>query len=350
MIPIPSSDQQLDFLSRLQRLFNEGDFTATYKFALLAALADLSVELGADDGNELDLSVRQIGERFIYLYWRHTLPYGDGRNGTAPDTLVQNNGTQAAVLTAISGFRAQSGVTTPQMARAHPGYQALLTSVARTVASQPLKYLQNVGGTTDQFLYEGVERGRVRLKRGVCYCFRRFYPLVQQLVRSHWIGHIKANQRNFSILGRSDDLEAFLFETSRESLVVFGGLLRTLDGPYCFYCRREMGPADVDHFIPFAHYARDLAHNFVLAHPGCNRRKSDSLAARPHLERWLERLTKHQDALTEIGARIGLGGGPEVNRRVASWAYATARAGGGHGWVAPGQYESIDQGYLCCFA
>ena len=42
----PSPESQLVFLSKLQRLFAEGDFTATYKFALLIALADLAVELG----------------------------------------------------------------------------------------------------------------------------------------------------------------------------------------------------------------------------------------------------------------------------------------------------------------
>ena len=56
----PSAEQQLAFLTKLQRLFAEGDFTATYKFALLIALSDLAVELGADDGGELPLAT-QIG-------------------------------------------------------------------------------------------------------------------------------------------------------------------------------------------------------------------------------------------------------------------------------------------------
>lgn len=33
--PPPSADEQLSFLSKVQRLFGEGDFTATYKCALL---------------------------------------------------------------------------------------------------------------------------------------------------------------------------------------------------------------------------------------------------------------------------------------------------------------------------
>ncbi len=41
----PSAEDQIQFLNHLQRLLSEGGFTASYKFALLLALADLSVEL-----------------------------------------------------------------------------------------------------------------------------------------------------------------------------------------------------------------------------------------------------------------------------------------------------------------
>lgn len=37
-------NEQIRFLLNIQRLLTEGQFTATYKFALLSALADLSVE------------------------------------------------------------------------------------------------------------------------------------------------------------------------------------------------------------------------------------------------------------------------------------------------------------------
>jgi hypothetical protein len=37
----PSPDEQLQFLKNLQRILSEGGFVATYKFALLMALAGL---------------------------------------------------------------------------------------------------------------------------------------------------------------------------------------------------------------------------------------------------------------------------------------------------------------------
>jgi hypothetical protein len=39
-----SAASDLDFLRKIQRLLSEGEFVATYKFALLQALADLSME------------------------------------------------------------------------------------------------------------------------------------------------------------------------------------------------------------------------------------------------------------------------------------------------------------------
>jgi 5-methylcytosine-specific restriction endonuclease McrA len=355
--PSPSAEDQLRFLSNIQRVFAEGDFTATYKFALLIAFfalliafSDLAVELGADDGRELVLSTRQIGERFIQMYWRHALPYGKGLPDSSPGVLMQNNGVQAAVISAIAAFRVAQGVGTYQTARSIPEFQTLLAKVAQTVSAQPLNYLQNFGGTTNDFLYERDGPGKMRLKPGVTYCLRRFHPLVQQLARSHWVGHIKANPRNHMILGEADDLENFLFATSRQSLQIVAEGLRKLDGPSCFYCAGTLTASDVDHFIPFSQYPRDLAHNFVLAHPSCNRSKSVTLAAKPHLEHWLERLELRRDAIAEIGQAAGLVVDAPVSRQIAVWGYTSAIASAGSAWLSPARYEPVDASYSECFA
>jgi 5-methylcytosine-specific restriction endonuclease McrA len=348
--PAPTPEEQLTFLAKLQRVFAEGDFAATYKFALLISLADLAVEVGSDDGRELTLSNCQIAEKFIYLYWRQAVDYGTGRAGAAPGVLVQNRGAQAAVVAAIARFRSTHSAPTPQHARTMSDYSLLLSSVTQTVSAQPLNYLQNFGGVTDEFIYERFGRGMVRLKRGVGYSLRRFHPLIQQLARSHWVGHIKGNRRNYPILGDTgDDLEEFLFATPRQSLLLLAIGLRKVDGPRCFYCGDGLSTTDVDHFVPFAQYPRDLAHNFVLAHPSCNRSKSDTLAARPHLERWLERLDQRDESLSEIGRAAGLIADAKVTRRVAAWGYTSAMASGGRAWLAPNLYEPIDPGYKAYF-
>jgi hypothetical protein len=65
----PTSEEQVQFLVRVQQLLSEGLFTASYKFALLLALADLSVELGDDSGASLKLSLDRIAEKFVRYYW-----------------------------------------------------------------------------------------------------------------------------------------------------------------------------------------------------------------------------------------------------------------------------------------
>jgi hypothetical protein len=44
--PTPSAEHQLWFLNNVQRLLSDGRFVASYKFALLKALADLAVTHG----------------------------------------------------------------------------------------------------------------------------------------------------------------------------------------------------------------------------------------------------------------------------------------------------------------
>jgi len=345
-LPPPSADEQLAFLAKLQRIFAEGDFTATYKFALLIALADLAVERGADNGDPLPLETSQLAERFIQLYWKHVTPYATGSAEAVAGILRQNTGAQAAVVTAITAFRARVSASNPQVAARDMTYPALVREVALTVSAQPLSFLQNFGGTTDEFIYERAGRGQICLKPGVTYCLRRFQPLIQRLSRSRWVEHIKRNRANHSILGRADDLEEFLFETSRQSLMALGASLRKLDGGHCFYCGRALASIDVDHFIPFSQYPRDLANNFVLAHPNCNRSKSDMLAAKRHLEHWVERLVRRADEIAEIGADVGFVADANLCKRVASWGYSRAYASQSSAWVAPSLFEHIDESYL----
>ncbi|MEO8630011.1 MAG: HIT family protein [Betaproteobacteria bacterium] len=71
----PTAEDQLAFLGNLQRILEEGDFTATYKYALLIALADLSVERPAGEDGTVVLPVLDLAERIIELYWRQATPF-----------------------------------------------------------------------------------------------------------------------------------------------------------------------------------------------------------------------------------------------------------------------------------
>ena len=153
---------QLAFLAKLQRLFAEGDFTATYKFALLISLSDLAVELGRDDNEALTLTHRSIGLKFIQLYWQQAAPFTDG------DVLVQNLGTQAAVVSSIAEYRRRHPSLTLNSAQSGKDFQTLLRSVTATVKLQPIQYIQNLGGGKDVFLFDAGKDG-LTLLPGVAF-------------------------------------------------------------------------------------------------------------------------------------------------------------------------------------
>jgi 5-methylcytosine-specific restriction endonuclease McrA len=331
MSTIPSAEEQLDFLNKVQRLFNESDFSSTYKYALLISLADLAIELGKDDGSELELSNRQIADRFIELYWQQSSPY---KTSKASDSgvLYQNHGTQAAIIKAIQVFRDKNSFNSPNAAKHSKEYKKLVTTVAGTVAKQPINYLQNVGGGALPFLYER-NTSSITLKIGVAYCLRCFQPLIQQLARSRWTDYIKKNAKNIPILGEKDDLDSFLFETSRKTLALVCKELKLLYGCKCFYCNKATTELEVDHFIPFSLYPRDLMHNFVLACPSCNRSKSDSLAAKTHLDKWTELTAKNSEAIHSIGEKTGILAAGDTSLKVIRWAYEASTLAKSSLWI-----------------
>jgi 5-methylcytosine-specific restriction endonuclease McrA len=329
---------QLEFLSKVQRLFAEGDFTATYKFALLISLSDLAVERGAGSNEALVIPHQSIGLKFIQLYWQQSAPF------SGHHVLVQNLGIQASVVTAISTFRHKNQKLNLYSANSSADFKKLLSTVTATVKSQPINYIQNLGGKTETFLFEN-SKGSLTLMPGVAYCLRRFQPLIQQLCKTYWVDHVRGNKRNTPLLGKEDDLASFLFETPRQALTLISSGLKKLSNK-CFYCQGSLKEADVDHFIPHSMYPRDLAHNFVLAHPSCNRSKSDTLAAKPHLQRWLDFLKTNENDLIEIGSEAGVNVDASTSLSVAFWGYENGLSSSSQAWIRANNYEPVSKDYI----
>jgi len=61
----PTAHAQPTFLRSLRRLLDEGTFTATCKYALLHAIADLSVTKGDGSGEALTLSTRELADQSV---------------------------------------------------------------------------------------------------------------------------------------------------------------------------------------------------------------------------------------------------------------------------------------------
>lgn len=296
-IDVPTPQFQLDFITYLQRLFVEGDFSATYKFALLYAFADLCYE--KQDNSDRVITLDQIAEKIIEMYWHHSLPYNTTKAGVG--VLLQNNRKQITVLNYLIALR-KMDIHTISSVKKSNGWVGLIRKTKSVIKRQPLILLQKLQGEEECFLYSHVFEGdNVVLNEGVVFCFKKYYDLVTKLIKGEWLNKIRKISDNRDLLGDAD-LESFLFKQDRASLQKVQVVLLKIQKEKCFYCGnkfRSNERGEVDHFIPWSRYSKDLGHNFVLAHASCNKRKSDNLVVKLHLERWFEQnIIRYFDVIT----------------------------------------------------
>ncbi len=328
-----SPESQITFLSNLQRLLSEGSFVATYKYALLLAIADLSVEQGDDEGAELEIPTTWIAEKFIAYYWRQATPYVPKSPATESRILLQNTGNQAAIVKRIAMARLKFGDSFACASSQSHVWNPLVQHVEQTVRQMPLWKLQTVGTETFDFLYPNVGKGRsITLRPSVASCFRRFYGLVSDLVRGAWVRYVR--RFNHDLLGTTTDLSEFMFGSERAALGSVRDALLDISEAKCFYCDKGMAPGavHVDHFIPWSKYPVDLGHNFVLAHGSCNTSKSDHIASAEYLEKWVERNLSLRDSLRDAFTFRGILNDLPTSARVAQWVYSTTAVIGGKTW------------------
>ena len=338
----PTPAEQVAFLGQIERLLSEGQFVATYKYALLVSIADLAVQLGRDDGSELDLSIRLIAEQFIELYWRQGAPYGRGVADGSYGTLIQNTGQQASMIAIVEQLRIKSPTIT--IARASKAWGTAVTQTARLVEKMPLWRLQVLRNETLEFLYSrSPVAGSIRLKLGVSANFRRFHGMIIRMTQSEWQRFIQEIPSNASLLGATSDLGQFLFGAERAALTRMLEPLADIQHGLCLYCMKRVDAGEVDHFVPWSRYPRDLAHNLVFAHKQCNRKKSDLLAAEAHLESWVQRNADHASTIGDAGRHAGVLVDLAAVVNVAAWAYAHGAGLRASAWIAGDTVEQLTE-------
>jgi 5-methylcytosine-specific restriction endonuclease McrA len=337
----PTADEQIQFLVNIQRLLDEGQFTASYKFALLLALADLSVEVGDDSGAPLTLSSAAIAEKFIQYYWRQALPYPAPENTRI---LQQNPGQQAAIVRILHDAHQRHGDSLAAVKNRKGIWRGMVTAVAAVVRAMPLRYLQNVDGGRLDFLYPE-SKAVIELRPGVAYCLSKFHPLISEMVRAGWSRLVR--QRNPDVLGEITDLHEFLFGSERVLLAKVRPVLLGLQDGHCFYCPRVLTSTNthVDHFISWARYPVDLGHNFVLADSQCNGAKRDRLPASVHLAAWAERNFRYGDQIAEGLKAGGFISELGASRQVPQWAYSQTEAAKGLTWLRADVMEPLGPGW-----
>ena len=333
-----NADDSVRFLRQMQELLAEGGFVATYKFALLQALADLSVEHQTQSDGSLRIPVDSIAEKFIAYYWNQARPFRD-------EVLRQNTSGQAEVVSLLREYRGRTEGKLAKLLSNDRDWPRVRSRISAIIIKMPLWRLQTIGNTQNEFLYKASEyKDRsIRLLTGVPQAFRAFHPLLTEIFRGAWISQIYRISANRTILGPEAELEEFLFGLDRNSLNKYRGVLREHQKKQCFYCGKSVqSGGQLDHFIPWSRYPTDLGHNFVFAHAGCNNAKKDHLAAVEHLARWRDQNLHRGDKLAYEFQRAGLVHDLERTYLIANWAYSQGHANGAKLWIRQREFESLD--------
>ncbi len=340
-MPAPTDREQVEFLSNLQRLLAEGQYTSTYKFALLLSLGSITIEQGDDSGNAMTVSLDAIAEKFVELYLRQAAPHPAG------GVLAQNTDRQAAIITLL----AQQRRTSLSKVRKD---RSMIRKVAAVVKAMPLLKLQTVGGGREQliFLYANeIRSNSIELLPGVAFCLRRFHHLIVDLVEGAWVRFVRRLPANRTLIGDKTDLSAFLFGSERNDLSAYVPILRDLQHGACFYCGKTIRSIDttdtidttnaVDHFVPWSMFRLDFGHNFVLADKVCNTAKRDVLAGTEHLLRWWSRNQEHGNQLAVEFDRAGIVHDQAASARVTMWAYENSARTNAKVWIARKEFAPL---------
>ncbi len=345
---IPSADDQIRFLRDIQALLDDGQFTATYKFALLIALSDIAVESGVADGRTLWIDVDAVAAKLIDYYWQQSSPFL-GRD--AAQVLLQNNGRQAAIVSELVRLRNEGIASLAELRASGVLYRKAVRKVARITRDMPLFRLQLVAGEPRPFLYaHELVDGGIRLHPGVAYHLRQFHTLITGMARDRWTSMVRQMRENLYLVGQTRDLETFLFGSAREPIRHRLDMLLDAQRGRCLYCSLEIAPASahVDHFVPWILHRCDALPNLVAAHSECNLAKKDWLAAEIHLERWVRR-NLEWDPPESIPTHPGDAWTWDTVKSLTRWAYDRAYDLGLPTWVRRRETARLSPGYVRFF-
>ncbi len=319
-----SANEAIEFARRVFELIDRTRTVSTYKLALLLALIDCCQE-GFDERGAAPgmVTTRQVARRVLELYWHQARIYDEQQC-----VLLQNNGSQAEVLTRIGRFRREhANVTSSYVAeRREPmAFARLLNHVEWKLIEMPIPRLHTMGTVSGEpLIYDihwskGIRKrasgisayqqayleavseyghadlldlldggdfdNRIRLGDGVGDYLVWLAPLLRPIIQREWTRLVA----HFNDV-KTHRIEEFLFGPERSDLSGLREPLRELQEGRCFYCDAAIrGSAEVDHFIAWARCPNDDLHNLVLAHGTCNLGKSDHLAGVNHLQRWIKR-------------------------------------------------------------
>src|SRR3954447_26870058 len=124
-------------------------------------------------------------------------------------------------------FAQHNGPSLPTLKKDRASWTRLVNSFIPTLQEQTLWRLQKIGKEKLDFLYgPSTDSLSIQLRPGIGYCFRKFHPLIQEIVQSAWLRAVRSVNGN--VLEEKIDFSEFLFGSQRNALVAIRRLVTDL--------------------------------------------------------------------------------------------------------------------------
>ncbi|WP_420621350.1 HNH endonuclease [Candidatus Poriferisodalis sp.] len=321
--------------------------TGTNKLGLILTLLDLAPRLDTDAPG---ITRTQLAERYLEIHWEHATPYagpdGDvtlrqssarkrrGDGTTADDTKVMQ---EVHRLRKLLKFHHRGDLREKPLDIVKHGikdsewhleweeeYETALARVRASLLKNPVRYLQQLPGNPDPFLYDPtLDKSGITLLPGVVESLTKFAGILRPLVEFRFAqAVVRFNHETLKL--PVDDVYSHLF--GRERLMpppaMRERLVQIQDGR-CIFTGDPL-PAtggSLDHVMPWSRVRLSQIENFLMTTRSVNSKKADSLLAPDAVKRWLRHFNSNSVEIQECANDHNWPAGIDGVRRVAANIY-----------------------------
>ena len=187
--------------AQIERVLSHGQMSSTYKLAVLRAVVEFVIEHPARDAQNgfHFIPVVELARRVLTYYWGPALldiAQGPRRNSPVIPPVVKALATSELVIPAVHARPEEGGFAMGEWFRCAERLPRRAVSavamVRKTLLSQPLQYIHNVGGEKEQLFSLWTSEG---ISPGASYEVHRKAALSGQPVLEHGAGHPKGEPR-----------------------------------------------------------------------------------------------------------------------------------------------------------
>lgn len=301
-------------IDQIESILNRDRKEATYKLALIRALAEIATQEARSavwsSAGTVGVPIHRIAERWLLYYWpllSHPYKIPQSRAEAAGGKPIKFRSALSMLMEPFAQQGAYSGLTAWHLARtsnqldanSHSRLQAALRSIAETIRSGPVTFSGSGLGAGPVFEYDK----KSKLVLIPTELWREFSLL------GHWISDavvVRWAALTQQIAHRQDmdagDVLPLLLakpEATRSVQLARTAYLEAGVSSCTWSARPLNGTFAVDHAIPFALWGNNDLWNLVPADPRVNLSKSDKLPATQLLEESKPRIVASWEVLRD---------------------------------------------------